>query len=107
MTSLQNVSKVFHFYFLDLVIYSHILKVKRNKREKQVSFPCPSTPALVHTAHCCATGLSWVTMYLGIAPGQHTTHFLRLLGCVAFHHKLCDYMVNRSPRDVQDVFTFL
>lgn len=73
MTSLQNVSKVFHFYFLDLVIYSHILKVKRNKREKQVSFPCPSTPALVRAAPCCTTGLSWVTMYLGICsrPAPH------------------------------------
>lgn len=50
MTSLQNVSKVFHFYFLDLVIYSHILKVKRNKREKQVSFPLQPQPwCTLHT----------------------------------------------------------
>ena len=51
MTSLQNVSKVFHFYFLDLVIYFYLLKVKRNKRKANLfSMPFNRSPSTPHSA---------------------------------------------------------
>ena len=46
-------SKVFQFYFLDWVIYFYLWKVERNKREKQISFPCPLTPARAHNTVLC------------------------------------------------------
>lgn len=51
MTSLQNVSKVFHVYFLDLVIYFYLLKVKRNKRKANLlSMPFNRSPCTPHFA---------------------------------------------------------